>query len=70
MDTVISERIRLDASQAVHLTNSLLVPRQQVELSVHLTPLNKTPAPGLWELAAQIQLDAPADYSVNFDVVH
>lgn len=69
MDAVITERLRVDARHAVHITDSRLVPGEEVEVIVR--PATKQPATvaNLLDLAKTMRIDAPANYSVNFEQV-
>ena len=69
MNAVITERIRVDAHHAVHLVDARLVPGEEVEVIVRPAQAANTAVPSLWELAATMRIDAPADYSVNFEQV-
>jgi hypothetical protein len=69
MNAVITERIRVDAHLAVHIIDPRLVPGEEVEVIVRPAPAANAAVPSLWELASTLSIDAPADYSVNFEQV-
>ena len=69
MNAVIKERIRVDASRSVLIVDERLTPGEEVEVTVRpaSTGAADTAKPNLWELASRMTIDAPADYSVNFE---
>ena len=69
MNAVITEKTRVDARHAISITDARLVPGEEVEVIVRSTSAANTPSPSLWELASTLGIDAPADYSVNFEQV-
>lgn len=69
MHAVITERIRVDAHHAVHIIDPRLVPGEEVEVIVRLAQAAKAVVPSLLDLACTMRIDAPADYSVNFEQV-
>ena len=69
MNAVITEKVRVDASHAIRITDLRLVPGEEVEVIVRATKATDTPVPSLWELASPLSVDAPVDYSVNFEQV-
>ena len=69
MNAVITEKTRVNARHAISITDPRLVPGEEVEVIVRSTSAANTPSPSLWELAATLGIDAPADYSVNFEQV-
>jgi hypothetical protein len=66
---VITERIRVDAHHAVHIVDARLVPGEEVEVIVRPAQAVNTVVPSLWDLASTMRIDAPADFSVNFEQV-
>jgi hypothetical protein len=66
MNTVITERIRVDAHHAVHLVDLRLVPGEEVEVLVR--PAQKT-TKGFLQTALSLNLDTPPDYSVAYEDV-
>ena len=72
MNAVITEKTRVDAHHAITLVDQRLVPGEEVEVIVRpakAANAAKASTPSLWELAATLSVDAPADYSVNFEQV-
>ncbi len=69
MNAVITEKTLVDAHHAISITDPRLVPGEEVEVIVRSSSAANTPSPSLWELAATLSIDAPADYSVNFEQV-
>ena len=69
MNAVITEKTRADARHAISVTDPRLVPGEEVEVVVRSISAAKTPSHSLWELATTLSIDAPADYSVNFEQV-
>ena len=69
MNAVITEKTRVDARHAISITDPRLVPGEEVEVIVRSTSAANTRSPSLWELATTLSIDAPADYSVNFEQV-
>ena len=69
MNAVITEKTLVDAHHAISITDPRLVPGEVVEVIVRSSSAASTPSPSLWELAATLGIDAPADYSVNFEQV-
>jgi len=69
MNAVIKETLRVDARHAISITDPRLVPGEEVEVIVRTARAANTPIPSLWELASALSVDAPADYSVNFELV-
>ena len=69
MNAVIKERLRVDARCSVVIVDERLTPGEEVEVTVRPVPVRAEGAaqPGLWELASRMTIDAPADYSVNFE---
>jgi hypothetical protein len=66
---VITERIRVDAHHAVHIIDARLVPGEEVEVIVRPAQAANAAVPSLWDLASTMRIDAPANYSVNFEQV-
>jgi hypothetical protein len=66
---VITERIRVDAHHAVHIIDARLVPGEEVEVIVRPAQAADATVPSLLDLASKMRIDAPADYSVNFEQV-
>ena len=66
---VITERIRVDAHHAVHIIDARLVPGEEVEVIVRPAQTANVAVPSLLDLASTMRIDAPADYSVNFEQV-
>jgi hypothetical protein len=69
MNAVITERLRVDAHHAVHIIDARLVPGEEVEVVVRPAQAANDVVPSLWDLATTMRIDAPADYSVNFEQV-
>lgn len=71
MNAVIHERVRVDAQHAVSLVDMRLTPGQMVDIIVRATDfeLNAPAVLSLWALSNMRKMDAPADYSVNFEQV-
>ena len=69
MSAVITEKVRVDAQHGIRIIDPRLVPGEEVEVVVHIAKVANTPIPSLWELASTLRIDAPADYSVNFEQV-
>ena len=69
MNAVITEKTRVDAHHAITIVDQRLVPGEEVEVIVRSSNAANASAPSLWELAATLSVDAPADYSVNFEQV-
>ena len=69
MNAVITEKTRVDAHHAITIVDQRLVPGEEVEVIVRPANAANASAPSLWELAATLSVDAPADYSVNFEQV-
>jgi hypothetical protein len=69
MNAVITERLRVDAHHAVHIVDPRLVPGEEVEVIVRPAQAANASVPSLWDLASTLRIDAPADYSVNFEQV-
>lgn len=69
MNAVITEKVRVDAQHGISIIDPRLVPGEEVEVVVRSARAIHTPIPGLWELASTLRIDAPADYSVNFEQV-
>ncbi len=67
MNAVITERIRVDAHHAVHIIDARLVPGEEVEVIVRPAQASNAAVPSLWDLASTMRIDAPVDYSVNFE---
>ena len=67
MNAVITERLRVDAHHAVHIIDARLVPGEEVEVVVRPAQAANDVVPSLWDLASTMRIDAPADYSVNFE---
>ena len=61
--------MRVDAHHSVAIVDERLTPGEEVEVTVRPTPVRavSTATPSLWELASRMTIDAPADYSVNFE---
>ena len=69
MNAILRERVRVDANHSVALTDVRLEPGQLVEVIVQpdtAAAANASPM-SLWSLSASQGLDAPEDYSVNFE---
>ena len=69
MNAVITEKTRVDAHHAITIVDQRLVPGDEVEVVVRPANAANASTPSLWELAATLSVDAPADYSVNFEQV-
>jgi hypothetical protein len=69
MNAVITEKTRVDAHHAITLVDQRLVPGEEVEVIVRSAKAANASTPSLWDLAATLSVDAPADYSVNFEQV-
>ena len=69
MNAVITEKTRVDARHAISIVDQRLVPGEEVEVTVRPANAANAGTPSLWELAATLSIDAPADYSVNFEQV-
>ena len=69
MNAVITEKARVDAHHAITIVDQRLVPGDEVEVVVRPANAANASTPSLWELAATLSVDAPADYSVNFEQV-
>ena len=72
MNAVIHELVRVDAQHRVSLTDLRLLPGQEVELIIRpsqASPNGAHEPNSLWQLSNVRKLDAPADYSVNFEQV-
>ena len=69
MNAVITEKTRVDARHAISIVDQRLVPGEEVEVTVRPANAANPSTPSLWELAATLSIDAPADYSVNFEQV-
>ena len=72
MSAVIHEVVRVDAQHRVSLTDLRLLPGQEVELIVRPSQASSSASHepnSLWQLSCVRKLDAPADYSVNFEQV-
>jgi hypothetical protein len=71
MNAVITEKARVDVTHAIRITNLPWVPGEEVEVVVRSTAAAAAAAPilSLWDLVEQVSVDAPADYSVNFEQV-
>jgi hypothetical protein len=70
MNAVIRRVVQVDANHAVHLTDKRPLPGQTVQIVVsEAADAANSEAPSLLALAAQYSIDAPADYSVNFEQV-
>lgn len=68
MNAIVLEHVRVDAERRVAISDARLTPGDEVELVVRLVPRkDAAPAASLWELSSQISIDAPPDYSVNFE---
>ncbi len=69
MNAVINEKVRVDAQHGISIIDPRLVPGEEVEVVVRSAKASRALTPSLWELSATLQIDAPADYSVNFEQV-
>lgn len=72
MSAIIHELVRVDAQHRVTLMDLRLAPGEEVELIVrpNQASSNAVSVPNsLWQLSEVRKLDAPADYSVNFEQV-
>jgi hypothetical protein len=69
MNAMIREFVKVDADHTIHLVDPRLQPGQIVQIIVSAAPAANTPTPSLLELASQYPIDAPADYSTNFEQV-
>ncbi len=70
MNAVIHELVRVDAQHRVMLVDLRLSPGEEVELTVRPSNAEQntaSPTNSLWQLSERLQLDAPSDYSVNFE---
>lgn len=73
MSAVIHELVRVDAQHRVSLTDLRLLPGEEVELIVRSSQASSNAVSGpnsLWQLSETRTIDAPADYSVNFEQAH
>ena len=71
MNAVLHERVRVDAQHRISLVDARLAPGQEVEIVVRAAnDASTTPRlPSLWALSEQMEIDAPADYSLSFEHV-
>ena len=69
MNAVITEKIRVDAGHAISIMDARLVPGEEVEVIVRSVHAAKILPLSLWALASTLSVDAPPDYSVNFEQV-
>lgn len=69
MDALITERCLVDAQHGIRIIDERLTPGDEVEVIVRSTGATAKPASSLWQLAQTVRVDAPADYSVNFEQV-
>ena len=69
MSAVITGKVRVDAKHGISIIDPRLVPGEEAEVIVRGVLPTNIPIPGLWELASTLSIDAPADYSVNFEQV-
>lgn len=72
MNAIIHELVCVDAQHCITLTDLRLAPCEEVELIVRpsQSSSNSSHTPSsLWQLSQVAKLDAPADYSVNFEQV-
>ena len=69
MNAIIQERVLVDARRSVAIVDERLTPGEEVEVTVRPAPVRAAhaTASSLWELASRMSIDAPADYSVNFE---
>ena len=69
MNAIIHERVRVDARCSVAIVDERLTPGEEVEVTVRPAPVRATgeATESLWELASRMKIDAPSDYSVNFE---
>jgi hypothetical protein len=65
MDTVIAQRIRVDANHGIRIMDMRLTPGTEVEVIVR-SPTPKTNKSFL-QTALAMNLDLPADYSVAYE---
>jgi hypothetical protein len=68
MNTVITERMRVDDQRGIHIIDDRLVPGEEVEVVVRPAKTQQ-PVLSLSDIAATMSIDAPPDYSVNFEQV-
>lgn len=64
MNTVITEKLRVDEQHAIHITDTRLVPGEEVEVIVR--PAQKA-SKSFLQTALSMNLDLPADYSVAYE---
>ncbi len=64
MNTVITEKIRVDDQHGIRITDMSLIPGEEVEVIVR--PAQKQPK-GFLQTALSMNLDLPADYSVTYE---
>ncbi len=64
MNTVITEKIRVDDQHGIRITDMRLIPGEEVEVIVR--PAQKQPK-GFLQTALSMNLDLPADYSVTYE---
>jgi hypothetical protein len=64
MNTVITERMRVDDQRGIHIIDDRLVPGEEVEVVVR--PAQK-PSKSFLQTALSMNLDLPADYSVAYE---
>lgn len=69
MNAMIKEKVRVDARHGISIIDPRLVPGEEVEVVIRTAKATDAPVPDLWELASTLRIDAPADYSVNFEQV-
>lgn len=65
MNTVITEKIRVDDQHGIRITDMRLIPGEEVEVIVR--PAQKQPK-GFLQTALSMNLDLPADYSVTYEL--
>jgi hypothetical protein len=68
MNAVITEIIRVDDQHGIRIIDDRLVPGEEVEVIVRTASANQ-PVLSLSDIAATMCIDAPPDYSVNFEQV-
>ena len=69
LNPVITKKVRVDGLHGISNIDPRLVPGEEVEVVVRNALATNTDIPGLRELAATLRIDAPTDYSVNFEQV-
>jgi hypothetical protein len=67
MQAVIRERVHADSQGVLHISHPLLLPGELIEVTLRSIPANEaSQAPSFLDVLSATQIDAPADYSINF----